>query len=152
MEYMHKRFREMVLILMMAAPIVLFIITFAQAREPGFTETERVLIEEILEQVGVLNDDDYAYRDYSYAYDEPKGLPPGLAKKGKIPPGIAKQIAEGKRIPYGTVVYRDPDLLLNRLGQPHPGTYRAIIGNDYVLLERGTDIVIDVIRDVVGRS
>ena len=39
-----------------------------------------------------------------------KGLPPGLAKKGKVPPGHAKRWAVGRPLPYGVgyVVIVDP--------------------------------------------
>lgn len=153
MNYMHEKFQKIGLLIMLAAPFLLLIVSFARAQDAGFTPSEKALIEEVLEEIGVLSDDDYSVRNYKFIYEEnsaaPKGLPPGLAKKGKIPPGIAKQIDEGKRIPYGAVVYRDPDLLFKRLGQPRPGTYRAIINDDYVLLDSGTDIILDVVHDVV---
>ena len=69
-----------------------------------------------------------------------KGLPPGIAMKlergGTLPPGIAK---------------RDlPDNLISRLPARTDGALRQIVGDDVVLIEKGTEIILDVIRDVAG--
>ncbi|MDG4721002.1 MULTISPECIES: hypothetical protein [Thalassospira] len=67
-----------------------------------------------------------------------KGLPPGIAMKlergGTLPPGIAK---------------RDlPANLKSKLPNRTDGAIRQIIGDDVVLIERGTNLILDIIRDV----
>ncbi|HAY48434.1 MAG TPA: hypothetical protein DCY62_05660, partial [Thalassospira sp.] len=67
-----------------------------------------------------------------------KGLPPGIAMKlergGTLPPGIAK---------------RDlPANLASKLPNRTDGAVRQIIGDDVVLIERGTNLILDIIRDV----
>ena len=60
-----------------------------------------------------------------------------LERKGKLPPGLAKREL--------------PRRLDNHLPDPWPGTERKIVGNDVVLLEKGTDLILDVLRNVVLR-
>ena len=67
------------------------------------------------------------------------GLPPGIAMKlergGQLPPGIAK---------------RDlPADVQARLPKRNDGTIRQVVGDDVVLIEKGTEIILDVIRNVV---
>ena len=68
-----------------------------------------------------------------------KGLPPGIAMKlergGSLPPGIAK---------------RDlPADLRARLPNRTDDAIRQIVGNDVVLIQKGTELILDVILDVV---
>jgi hypothetical protein len=75
----------------------------------------------------------------------PKGLPPGLAKKGKIPPGIAKQIACGQRIPDGVVWEPFPSDLARRLPPVRPGFDQGFIEGRAVIWNKGTRVVMDVL-------
>ncbi|MGB0683354.1 MAG: hypothetical protein ACPGOV_11625 [Magnetovibrionaceae bacterium] len=79
-----------------------------------------------------------------------KGMPPGLAKKGKLPPGLQKQLERGGSLPPGLAKRSLPDGLEADLGEPAVGTERAIVDNDVVLIEKGTGVILDVIRDVLG--
>lgn len=65
-----------------------------------------------------------------------KGLPPGIAMKlergGSLPPGIAK---------------RDlPSDLTSRLPKRTDGAIRQIVGEDVVLIQKGTEVILDIIR------
>ena len=64
-----------------------------------------------------------------------KGLPPGLAMNGKMPPGIAKR--------------QLPATLLGKLPKPPKGFERVIVDNDILLIEIATEIIHDVITDIV---
>lgn len=61
---------------------------------------------------------------YFRLYPEQRSqLPPGLAKRGKVPPGWQKKLARGQRIPDDIWVHRVPlprDILI-RLPPPPPG-------------------------------
>lgn len=78
-----------------------------------------------------------------------KGLPPGLAKKKTLPPGLQKRLDRGDGLPPGLAKRQLPEDLDRQLGPPAPETERAIIGDDVVLLERATGVVLDVIHDVI---
>lgn len=85
------------------------------------------------------------YHDYVYSGSgKNKGIPPGLAKKGWLPPGIAMQIARGQRIPNDVVYYPLPDDLRRQL--PRRAGYDYYIVDDKVLLVReATNLILDVL-------
>lgn len=64
-----------------------------------------------------------------------QGLPPGLAKKGKLPPGIAKR--------------QLPNALLAQLPPPPRGYERVIVDNDVLLVNIATQVVHDVLTDII---
>jgi hypothetical protein len=77
-----------------------------------------------------VKDKDY----YNLKKIKHKGLPPGLAKKGKLPPGLAK-----KHLPYK---------LERRLSPLPRGYVRLKVGGDIVLMNEETKVIIDVIHDI----
>jgi len=81
-----------------------------------------------------------------------KQLPPGLAKKEKLPPGLQKQIERGGTLPPGLAKRQLPDDLEDRLGPPAAGTERVIVDTDVILIEKGTEVILDVIKDVLRRA
>ena len=99
--------------------------------------------------------DRYHYHDHDYSDDRGgggkpgKGTPPGLAKKpGGLAPGHKKQLARGKGLPQGIAKNQLPDDLQHRM-PPRSGSYIRIVDNDIVLIEAGTEIVLDILADAV---
>jgi hypothetical protein len=76
--------------------------------------------------------------------------PPGLAKKnnGCLPPGQAKKLGVGQPVPYGAV-YTVPRHVTTQLPPPPPGYRYAIVGNDVVLVSQ-SNLVVDIIRGLLG--
>lgn len=74
-----------------------------------------------------------------------KDLPPGLAKKGKLPPGIAKQLARNNRLPPG-LEYRQlpPDLIVQLPPLPTGYGYR-IVDNRVLLIQAASNLILDVL-------
>lgn len=64
-----------------------------------------------------------------------QGMPPGLAKQGKLPPGIAKRQLPGS--------------LVAQLPPPPKGFERVIVDNDILLVNIATQIVHDVLTDAL---
>ncbi|UCH72820.1 MAG: hypothetical protein JSU82_10605 [Rhodospirillales bacterium] len=64
-----------------------------------------------------------------------QGMPPGLAKQGKLPPGIAK-----RRLPADLVAQLPP---------PPRGFERVIVDNDILLVDIATQVVHDALTDVL---
>jgi Ni/Co efflux regulator RcnB len=97
------------------------------------------------------NDDGAAYAD---RHDGPAGCPPGLAKKqnGCLPPGQAKKVYRdamvGHHVPPNAV-YAIPRRVRVTLPRP-PAGYRYAVVNDQVVLVSRTDIVVDIIRTIIG--
>lgn len=75
-------------------------------------------------------------------------LPPGLAKKDKIPPGIARQIQRGQRLPPEVAMLPLPDDLLRRL-PPRAGARPVVVGTDVVLVQEGTRLILDILEGVL---
>jgi len=76
---------------------------------------------------------------------ERERLPPGLAKKNKIPPGWQKKIARGERIPDDVWAYRVPlphDILI-KLPPPPPGVIHVRIEDHVFKVIEKTHEVLD---------
>jgi hypothetical protein len=74
-----------------------------------------------------------------------RGLPPGLAKKGKLPPGLAKQLRRNGSLPpglqkrYGATPF--PVDLGQRLPPLPAGYSRVILAGRALLLDRNNRIL-----------
>ncbi|MBO9508951.1 hypothetical protein [Thalassospira sp. A3_1] len=110
------------------------------AQSNGFSEQERRIILDVLDAVdqNIAGDDRGKGGKNKDNGKGKNGLPPGIAMKlergGTLPPGIAKRDLPAdlrSRLPYRS------------------DAIRQIVGSDVVLIEKGTDIILDVIRDVV---
>jgi hypothetical protein len=93
-------------------------------------------------------------REYvtSYYSKQGKGLPPGLAKKnGNLPPGLEKQLQRNGTLPPGLEKKMQPcPVEITRQLPPLPPDYqRSVIGASIVVFNRKTNIVVDVMADVV---
>jgi Ni/Co efflux regulator RcnB len=73
-------------------------------------------------------------------------LPPGLAKKDQLPPGLEKQLIVRGTLPPGLRkhMYPCPEELEHRLPPPPPDCANVLIGGHIVLLNRKTNLVVDV--------
>jgi hypothetical protein len=97
--------------------------------------------------VRIGDNDQVLIRDYYKSSKHKKGLPPGLAKRGgNLPPGLAKRDRlppglQGDPLPY------DLEKQLTRL----PSSYvRVRIGQDIVLMDGKTRVVLDVVYGVAN--
>jgi hypothetical protein len=64
-----------------------------------------------------------------------------------LPPGIQKNLARGKPLPPGIAKKSAPSGMISRLPR-HPGYEWQMAGTDLVLVQIGTAIVADVLKDV----
>ena len=73
-------------------------------------------------------------------------LPPGLAKRGDLPPGLAKQLKRNGHLPPGLEkkIYPFPVELERRLPPLPPDYGRAFIGGNAVIYNKSTSIIIDI--------
>ena len=115
--------------------------------EKVFSAVERRVIREVLSAAGVKDEDEK--RNGGKKAKGSKGAPPGLAKRDRLPPGLERQLQRNGRLPPGLEKKQFPTELRVQLPTPLPGTERVIIGNDAVLIDIATNIVLDIIRDVV---
>ena len=72
-------------------------------------------------------------------------LPPGLAKKDQLPPGLQKQLVRRGTLPPGLQkkIQPCPEELERRLPPPPPDCAHVVIGGNLVLLNRKTNVVVD---------
>lgn len=97
-----------------------------------FTEPERVLI-----------------RDWFRTHR--RNLPPGLAKRDRLPPGLEKQLRERGSLPPGLEKRMHPlpvelERRLPRLPERHR---RVVLGGHVIVMSDETGIIHDIVRDVV---
>jgi hypothetical protein len=94
---------------------------------------------------------DHYYRDHDRDLREwyeghQNNLPPGLAKRDQLPPGLEKQLARRGTLPPGLQkrIQPCPEELERRLPPPPPDCAHVLIGGHIVLLNRRTNIVVDI--------
>ena len=95
---------------------------------------------------------DYRYSDHDrgeireWYRTHQNNLPPGLAKRDSLPPGLERQLEARGTLPPGLQrkMYRCPDDLERSLPPPPPDCDHFIIGGHVVLMNRRTFAVIDV--------
>ncbi len=138
-----------------------------EAGKAIFSEMERRVIREVMGRVGLpadtstakteeQDDDDGERKGYKSkgknkgkgkgkGKGKNKGMPPGLAKKDTLPPGLAKR----DTLPPGLAKRDLPSEVTRELPPPPAGTERVIVDNDVVLVEKGTQMVLDIIKDVI---
>lgn len=91
---------------------------------------------------------------YEYYHRSPpsKGLPPGLAKKDKLPPGLQKHLDKNGKLPPGLQkrlepLPRDLEVRLPRL----PEYWERVILQEHIfLIDRRTQRILDIIENVIG--
>lgn len=82
------------------------------------------------------------YRDYS------RSLPPGLAKKGKVPPGHAYKMQRNQGVPRDVAWQHLPPDVERRLSRLPEGYARIVIGADAAIMNTRTRVVVDVLEDL----
>lgn len=109
---------------------------------PIFTEKERQLISDFFD---ILRGDQPQQSKPGKTKSK-KGLPPGLAKKKSLPPGLAKQLERKGTLPPGLAKRDLPYDLERKLPHRKSIFERIIVGDDILLIERGTRIIMDILR------
>ncbi len=88
----------------------------------------------------------------TYYTNHTQGLPPGLAKRGgNLPPGLEKQLERNGTLPPGLQKKLEPcPVALERQLPPLPVDYRrAVIGAHIVVVNKNTNVIVDIFKDVV---
>jgi len=98
-------------------------------------------------------DDRDAYR-YDHNEQEIRGwyseqeshLPPGLAKKDRLPPGLERQLVRNGTLPPGLQkrLYPVPVGLERHLPPPPPDCAHVLVSGHILLLNRKTNLIVDV--------
>lgn len=95
--------------------------------------------------VRIGDSDQVLIRDYYKSSKHKKGLPPGLAKRGgNLPPGLAKR----DRLPPGLQGDPLPYELEKQLTRLSSSYVRIRVGQDIVLMDRKTRVMVDVVYGI----
>ena len=88
---------------------------------------------------------DHIY-DWYHDHEDHGDLPPGLAKRDRLPPGLEKQLVLRGHLPLGLEkrMHRCPETLERELPPPPPDCEHVIIGGHLVLWNRRTNTVVDI--------
>lgn len=81
-----------------------------------------------------------------------QNLPPGLAKRETLPPGLRKQLVRRGSLPpgleaQGQRLHRDLEMRLSPLPR---GYTRLRVGTDILLLDERTRVILDIVSDIGG--
>ncbi len=97
--------------------------------EPVFTQTERVVITQ-----------------WSQGHHE--GLPPGLAKKDRLPPGLEKQLYKRGTLPPGLQKKCQPlPVVVEKQMRVLPTGYRrVVVGGNVIIMNEKTAMIYDIVR------
>ena len=88
----------------------------------------------------------------TYYSGRTSNLPPGLTKRGgNLPPGLEKHLERDGTLPPGLQkrVQPVPVELERRLPPLEPGYGRGVIGAHVVIYNRSTNVIVDIVKDVV---
>lgn len=80
-----------------------------------------------------------------------EGLPPGLAKRDRLPPGLEKQLRERGTLPPGLQkrVQPLPIELERQMHRLPTGYRRVVIGGNVILMNEKTAVIYDIIRNTI---
>lgn len=74
-----------------------------------------------------------------------KDLPPGLAKRGTLPPGLEKQLERNGTLPPGLAWRNLPDDLIVQLPHRARDQRIVIIDDRVMLIQAATNLILDVL-------
>ncbi len=126
-----------------------------EAFEAGFSEMEKQIINRYFggaSQQKERETDQDSKKSRNKKSKKAKGskkMPPGLAKRDRLPPGLEKQLKKNGQLPPGLAKRELPADLESRLPPPPAGTERVIVDNDILLVEAATGLVVDILSDVI---
>jgi hypothetical protein len=95
--------------------------------------------------------DAYSQHDREWMHkwyrDHHSNLPPGLAKRDELPPGLARQLRVRGTLPPGLQreIHPVPEEFVHYLPPPPPDCEHVVIGGNIVLLNRKTHLVLDIV-------
>ena len=87
-------------------------------------------------------------RGWYAEHDRQGGLPPGLAKRDQLPPGLEKQLVVRGELPPGLrkKIQPVPEDLVRELPPPPPDCEHVVIGGHIVLMNSKTSVVLDILH------
>ncbi len=87
----------------------------------------------------------------NYFRDNRNGLPPGLAKREKLPPGLERQLRQNGTLPPGLQkkVQPLPPELERKMRVLPTGYRRVVIAGNVIMMNEKTATIYDIVRNVI---
>lgn len=133
-----------------AAPPASEQMTGQQAAGIVFTEVEKRLIRDYYEKHSETSAPDG--EEDEGGHGKSKQMPPGLAKREHLPPGLEKHLEKNGTLPPGLAKRDLPANLVAQLPPARAGTLRQIVGSDVVLIQKGTNVILDILENVLKKN
>ena len=133
--------------------------TRVEIAEAVFTELERRIIcdyfqipacgsRNLLDQIP--KDQRKNMKGHAGSKDKSAMPPPGLAKRGELPPGLERQYQRNGTLPPGLQKRQLPDDLARALPRRGGQYERVVVGNDVLLIAVATGIILDILEGVAA--
>ena len=87
-------------------------------------------------------------RSEIHSYYAGRRLPPGLAKRNRLPPGLERQLERKGTLPHGLQSRELPGDLEKRLSPLPRGYVRLQVGTSILIKNVRTNVIVDIIKDV----
>jgi len=119
-----------------------------------FSKVEKCVIREAMDRLGLpapRSTDGGGDKDDDDDKGKKNGLPLGLAKRDRLPPSMQKHMKKHGQLPPGLHKRALPPDVESQL-PARKNAERAIVGNDVVLIQQGTNLILDIIKDVVRKK
>jgi hypothetical protein len=86
-----------------------------------------------------------------YFRDNRNGLPPGLAKRDRLPPGLERQLQKNGTLPPGLQKKLQPlpRDLERRMRLLPTGYRRVVIAGNVIMMNERTAVIYDMVRNVI---
>jgi hypothetical protein len=138
-----------------------FIIAITLAAQPGLAQGKGKAKGKNKDQAEAAQNDDRGVRIIFSVHDREiirdyyrspnSNLPPGLAKRGQLPPGLQKHLERDGTLPPGLQkrVQPFPEDLERRLPRLPESYQRVTIGVDVLIRDRRTQRIVDIIHDIL---
>ncbi len=82
--------------------------------------------------------------------DKTAMLPPGLARRDELPPGLERQYQRNGTLPPGLQKRQLPDDLARALPRRSRDFERVVVGNDVLLIAVATGVILDIMEGVAA--
>ncbi len=87
----------------------------------------------------------------NYFRDNKSGLPPGLARREKLPPGLERQLKQRGKLPPGLQkkLHPMPPELEKKMRVLPTGYRRVVVAGNVIMMNEKTAVIYDIIRNVI---
>lgn len=149
-ERLMKRLTGIATILIVALAVALPAIA-QKAEKPRDTQTAGEKVRQVLPAAEMIFSKEERTLVTNWFRTNKSGLPPGLAKKEKLPPGLERQLREKGTLPPGLQkkIQPLPASLEKQMRLLPTGIRRVVVAGNVILMNEKTHMIYDMVRNVI---